>query len=87
MMVANITYAYTIELGPLQEETFQEDFALGFHVNEQKIEYVVERAFHGIREYLKSFVEKPGPRVQREVETKCAEDYENLMNTFSGYWS
>ena len=88
MMVANIPYAYTIEIGPLLSESeTNEDFSFGFSVAEDKIFYVVRRAFIGIREYLKTFVDKFDYKTQMNLEKKCSDDYNNLINNFNGYWS
>ena len=89
MMVSNITYAYTIEIGPTQEETMDDEYnyGYGFHVRETQIKSIAERAYTGIREYLRSFIEHLTRKVQSEIDRKCSDDYDKLMRTFSGYWS
>lgn len=87
MMSANITYAYTIEIGPLEDETEEDDFFFGFHVSESRIEYIVERAYTGIIEYMRSFLEKMNRKTQIEIDKKCLNEYNELMNNYSGYWS
>ena len=87
MMVAGVKYSYTLELGPLEKEIGYEDFGFGFHVNPKKIEYIVKRAFAGIYEYMRLFIEKMKQNAQREIEQKCLEEYNDLLDTFSGYWS
>jgi len=89
MMIANITYAYTIELGPNELEIENEDshFNYGFHVSESKIGYIVESVFTGIEEYLKSFFEKPDPKTQLEIDLKCRHEYNELVSNYHGYWS
>lgn len=87
MMVANIPYAYTIELGPMEQETYNDDFSFGFHVSESKINYIVERAYTGLREYMRTFLEKLNRKVQAEIDKKCSIEYNELMRSFSGYWS
>ena len=87
MMVAKIPYAYTIEIGPSEKETFETDFYFGFHVDEKRINFIVERAYTGIREYMKTFVFRLNRNIQIEIETKCAEDFDVLKNNFTGYWS
>lgn len=87
MMVAGIKYAYTIEIGPLDSETNDENFSFGFHVKEKKIKYIVDRAFAGLFEYLRLFVDKMKRKVQQDIERKCLEEYYDLMETFTGYWS
>jgi hypothetical protein len=54
-MALNITYAYTIEIGPLDTEIELIRYRRGFHVIESKIEYVVSRAFVGIHQYMRFF--------------------------------
>jgi hypothetical protein len=88
MMVANITYAYTIEIGPTEKEL--DDLFLeetGFSVYEENIQSIVERAYAGIYQYLKSFLDKLVKKVELEIEKKCSRDYDVLMRTFRGYWS
>lgn len=88
MMVANIPYAYTIEIGPLEKETHDNHkFRFGFHVTTSEINYVVERAYTGLREYMRTFMDKLSKEVQTEIDKKCSEDYNELMKSFSGYWS
>ena len=89
MMSANITYAYTIELGPNETE-FDEspsNFSTGFHVPEWKIGYIVKPVITGIEEYLKSFLEKPDGAVQREIDRNCTNEYNELVSNYNGYWS
>ena len=87
MMVAGVKYAYTIEIGPLDNELKDENLSFGFHVEEKKIKYIVERAFTGLYEYLRLFVDKLKPKMQQNIERKCFKEYKNLMDTFTGYWS
>jgi hypothetical protein len=88
MMIANITYSYTIEIGPVEEETERnDDFFFGFHVHESKIQYIVERAFTGLMEYMRSFIEKIDKKSQIEVDNKCSHEFNELSNNLSGYWS
>ena len=60
---------------------------MGFHVKEHKIKYIAERAYAGLREYMRSFVDKPNSKQLKDLERKCSDDYSDLMKTFSGYWS
>ena len=88
MMVANITYSYTIEIGPLfLESETNIDFSLGFSVPEEDIFYVVRRAFVGIKEYLRTFVDRLDPKTKMYLENKCSNDYDELISDFRGYWS
>ncbi len=87
MMKADIKYSFTIEVGPLLDETFDDDFNYGFHVSENKIEYIAERAYIGIREYLRTFVEQVGKRSRVKILKTCSENYDELIDTFNGYWS
>ncbi len=88
MMIANISYAYTIEIGPLLKESDNnQEFSFGFSVSEDKIFYVVRRAFVGIREYMKTFIDRLDFKTQMDLENKCSEDYDELIKNFSGYWS
>lgn len=89
MMIANITYAYTIELGPNEYEADEQSYQFlnGFHVSESKIEYIVKPVITGIEEYLKSFLEKPDGIVQREIDRNCTNEYYELVKNYHGYWS
>lgn len=88
MMIANITYSYTIEIGPIEEETEKlDELYFGFHVQESKLGYVIERAYTGIEEYMRSFIEKIDKTLQIEIDKKCSQEYNELINNFSGYWN
>ncbi len=87
MVVAKIKYAFTIELGPFEEQVDNSEFLFGFHVYRQKIRNVSERAYIGIREYLKSFVIKLDEKSRTKIIEKCSRDYKELIENFSGYWS
>lgn len=88
MMSANITYAYTIELGPTEYEVDEKsEFFFGFHVAESTLAHIVEPAYTGIEAYLRSFFEKPDPKTQREIDSKCLHEYNELINNYRGYWS
>jgi hypothetical protein len=58
-----------------------------FSVPNEKIIYVVRRAYVGIREYMKTFIDKLDRTHQTDLEIKCAKDYSQLINNFRGYWS
>jgi hypothetical protein len=84
-MVANITYSYTIEIGPTDEQTAQSrHYSQGFHVSRSKIDYISNVIYTGIYEYLKSFLRT---ETDSAINEKCSKDYDNLMATFNGYWA
>ncbi len=87
MMVAKVKYTFTIELGPFEEQVDDSEQLVGFHVSEENIRNVAERAYKGIREYLRSFVIKMEYISRQQILKKCARDYRELMENFSGYWS
>ena len=75
-LVANITYTYALEIGPLDSEPALILPGKGFHVEERHIKYVVIRAFYGIHQYMKSFLDKLTTFAQDEVRTTCLYEYE-----------
>lgn len=88
MMKANITYAYTIELGPTEHEADEHaDMFFGFHVAESKLADIVQIAYTGIEAYMRSFLEKIDRKTQTEIDRICENEYKELMNTYNGYWS
>ena len=87
MVVAKIKYSFTIELGPFEKQVYDSEYLVGFHVYEENIRSVAARAYKGIREYLKSFVIKLEETSRQQIVQKCAKDYKELMENFSGYWS
>ena len=88
MMIANITFSYTVEIGPHMEEYYYDpDFSFGFNVERNKIEEVVQRAYDGIREYLRSFVYRMNHKVKQLIDKKCLDYYSNFKKSFDGYWS
>lgn len=87
MMVAKIPYAYTLEIGPTNLETFESDFYFGFQVHERRIEYIVQRAYTGLREYMKTFLFHLNSSVQDKVRKTCTNDFDLMKRNLSGYWS
>ncbi len=72
----------------MQEELVNNDFSFGFHVKEHRIRYIVERAYVGLYEYMRSFVDhKTNINYIKSFEKNCNDDYNHLMKTFNGYWS
>jgi hypothetical protein len=87
-MVANITYSYTIELGPTEEEAFHDNrFFSGFHVDMSQLVNIVKRAYSGLREYLRSFVHKPNKSTRDHTERLCYNHYIEFKKNLTGYWS
>ena len=71
LQMIHITYSYTIEIGPLTSEyESTDDFSFGFHVKEEKLLYVVRRAYILLREYMKTFVDKLKEKTQIEINKK-----------------
>ncbi|CAF1015041.1 unnamed protein product [Brachionus calyciflorus] len=88
MMVAKIPYAYTVELGPTSQESYENiEFFYGFHVEDKKIKYIVERAYAGLRDYMKTFVFKINKDILSEIDKQCAFDFDILKKNSSGYWN
>ncbi len=87
MMVARIPYAYTLEVGPQEHESYDDnDLIVGFHVHERKLGLIVQRAYLGLKEYMRSFVRRMKKFEQLDVERTCTEHFSTLMQNFSGYW-
>lgn len=88
MMMANVSYAYTLEVGPNERESYNDiSFALGFNVNESKISYVVLRAYTALQAYFHSFVYRQNKGDRLLNERQCLNDYSRLVNGLSGYWN
>jgi hypothetical protein len=87
MMVANIPYAYTVEVGPHEQESYDDnDLYVGFHVHERKLPFIVQRAYQGIKEYLRTFVRRINKLDQLDVDRTCLDHYLDLTHNFYGYW-
>ena len=86
MMVANISHSYTIEVGPLNHERKLFMANNGFFVKLEFIEYVTERVYKGIREYLRSFIEKLTEKAEREINDTCGSNFE-IIKKYTGHWS
>ena len=88
MMVADIKFSFTIEIGPTQSQIeATEKLEQGFIIESRKIKYVAQRAYKGFREYLQTFIIKPRKKKIESIEEKCSLMYNNLMREFTGYWS
>jgi hypothetical protein len=86
MMVAKIPYSYTLEVGPHEQETYNDpDLIVGFHVHERKIDLIVQRAYAGLKEYMRSFVRRMAKTDQLAVDKTCADLYIELKK-LNGYW-
>jgi hypothetical protein len=77
--MANITYSYTIEIGPLDSEVELVKYRRGFQVVESKIEYIAQRAYIGIHQYMRTFLDKLTSKANNEIETECANEYVNII--------
>lgn len=81
--VANITFSYALEIGPLDSETELIKYSKGFIVEEKYIEYVAVRAYYALREYLRSFLDKLSAKAQKEISEKCLEDFNAINRIYS----
>jgi hypothetical protein len=79
---ANIPYSYALEIGPLDTELELIDHPnSGFFVEEKHIKYIVERAYYGIHQYLRSFLDKLTSLAKEEIRSTCLREY-NLFRKF-----
>ncbi len=82
-IVAKIPYTYAIEIGPLDTELTLIQPKKGFHVEEKYIKYVAVRAFYGIHQYLKSFIDKITKAAQAEIKSTCNQEYDTFYRYHS----
>jgi len=84
--VLNITYSYTIELGPNSRELLRLGAPHGFHVDKKYIKNIVETAYIGLYEYLRYFIEPTQKKIRNEIDTNCADLYKDLTNFLNKKW-
>ena len=82
----NITYSYTIELGPNSRELLRLGAPHGFHLDKKHIKNIVETAYIGLYEYLRYFIEPTQKKIRNEIDTNCAGLYKDLTNFLNKKW-
>lgn len=79
--VLGIKHSYAVEIGPTDQQQQQDPaHSYGFSVQHDKIRPLVRVVYHGLLQYMRSFMDSMTDEASREIERTCELEYENDMD-------